>query len=56
MLNKLISELIQPQFKQNNSGKILIDKLPDGARSPNLADSVMMAFAPMKKVRGFLNY
>lgn len=56
MLNKLISELIQPQFRQNNAGKIVIDKLPDGARSPNLADSIMMLFAPTKRARGFLNY
>lgn len=54
ILNKLISELIQPQFTTNNAGKILIDKLPSGARSPNLADSVMMAFAPVRRPRGFL--
>lgn len=45
-LNKLVSELSQPTFSQNNSGKILIDKLADGARSPNLADALVIAFAP----------
>ena len=29
----------------NTSGKIVVNKQPDGARSPNKADSVVMAFA-----------
>ncbi len=55
-LRKLISELSQPTFVTNNIGKILVDKMPDGARSPNLADAVMIAFAPYKKpARGFFS-
>lgn len=42
---KLVSELSQPQIKQSQTGKIIIDKTPDGARSPNLADGAMMAMA-----------
>lgn len=53
-LPKLISELSQPTYSQNTVGKIIIDKMPDGSRSPNLADSLMMAFAPQKQFRGFL--
>ena len=45
-LSALISELSQPVYKQDNAGKMLIDKLAEGARSPNLADSVVIAFAP----------
>jgi phage terminase large subunit len=30
-------------------GKILIDKAPDGTRSPNLADAVMIAFQPSSR-------
>lgn len=48
--NKLISELSQPTYSINNAGKIIVDKQPDGMRSPNLADSVMMAFAPIQTV------
>lgn len=51
-LNKLIVELSQPTYSQNNVGKIIVDKTPDGARSPNLADAVMIAWAPQKKVGG----
>lgn len=39
----LIIELGQPVYLLNKSGKILIDKKPNGARSPNKADSLMMA-------------
>ena len=45
-LDKLVQELSQPTFLISNSGKLLIDKSPDGVSSPNLADSVMYAFAP----------
>ena len=42
----LAMELSQPTYSLNSVGKILIDKGPDGARSPNLADAVMIAFSP----------
>lgn len=45
-LARLTMELSQPIYKQNNAGKLLVDKLPDGALSPNLADMVMMLYAP----------
>ncbi len=47
---RLMTELSQPTFSQSNNGKILVDKMPDNSRSPNLADAVMIAFAPIKKV------
>lgn len=50
--DKLIMELSQPQAKENTAGKVLIDKLAEGARSPNLADAVMIAFAPTKREPG----
>ena len=49
-------ELSQPTYSQNSNGKILVDKKPDGARSPNKADSVMIAFAPIRKINaGFFS-
>jgi phage terminase large subunit len=47
-LSKLIVELSQPVYDQNTVGKMLVDKAPDGVASPNLADSVMMRFAPRR--------
>lgn len=54
-LRKLVAELSQPTYFPNNLGKLIIDKAPDGARSPNLADAVMIAYAPTKKIRGFFS-
>lgn len=55
-LTKLCLELSQPTYSQNGAGKLLINKQPEGAKSPNLADSVMIAFAPAEpKRRGFFD-
>jgi hypothetical protein len=50
-LNALTMELSQPTYSINSVGKIVIDKAPDGARSPNLADATMIAFEPRAKRR-----
>jgi len=49
----LTMELSQPTYSINTVGKILIDKQPDGTKSPNLADAVMIAFQPGKRRRSF---
>jgi phage terminase large subunit len=46
--DKLIVELSQPTYSKSGVGKILVDKKPDGTKSPNLADSAMIAYAPME--------
>lgn len=53
--SKLAIELSQPTYTINGSGKILVDKAPEGTRSPNLADSVMIAFAPGKNINIWKN-
>lgn len=45
LLNKLTAELSQPTYKFNDNGKMVVNKKPDGTKSPNLADSVMMVYA-----------
>lgn len=47
-LPKLLLELSQPTFTLSTAGKIVVDKTPAGARSPNLADSLMIRFAPRR--------
>jgi len=54
-LAKLTVELSRPTYSLNGAGKILIDKAPDGARSPNLADAVMICYAPQPKRGGFFS-
>lgn len=49
MRTRLIAELSQPTYDINTTGKMLIDKTPDGTRSPNHADSIMILFAPSEK-------
>jgi len=52
-MRKLVNELSQPTYSQNGVGKIVIDKSPSGARSPNLADAVMIAFNDKRKRMSF---
>lgn len=56
-LAQLTAELSQPTYKLNGAGKILINKKPDGTKSPNLADSVMIRFARAEKLpKGFFDF
>lgn len=45
-LGSLLMELAQPVYSINTIGKVIIEKTPSGAKSPNLADAVMIAFNP----------
>lgn len=53
LLTKLTNEISQPTYKENGAGQILVNKKPNGARSPNLADMVMMLYSTPAKRRGF---
>ena len=44
---KLVAELSQVTYQANGAGKIVIQKKPNGMKSPNLGDGCMMRFAPM---------
>jgi len=44
----LVSELSRPTCQWNTVGKMVIDKSPEGTRSPNLADSVMIRYSTAK--------
>jgi len=47
LLHQLIKELTQPVMSKTAAAlKQVVDKVPDGQRSPNLADCVMQAFWP----------
>jgi len=55
-LQKLKLELSQATYSKTGAGKLLIDKSPNGARSPNRADAVVIAFAPVEpERRGFFD-
>lgn len=46
-LAQVEEELTQPQHKPSATGKVMVDKQPDGAASPNLADAIVMAYWPV---------
>lgn len=48
-LPKLCIELSQPQWKLSQTGKMLVDKAPDGALSPNRADGLSQLWAPKRR-------
>lgn len=45
---QLVAELSQATYKANGVGKMLINKQPDGMKSPNLADAVVARYAPIE--------
>lgn len=45
-LPQLTMELSQPTYTINAVGKVVIDKAPEGTKSPNLADCVMICYQP----------
>jgi phage terminase large subunit len=56
-LEKLITELSTPKRDYDASGRLKVEKKKDmlkrGVKSPNLADSTVMAFSPQRSTRGF---
>jgi phage terminase large subunit len=48
--HELQMELSQAVHKYNPKGKTLVDKKPDGALSPNLADAVAIAYSPTREI------
>jgi len=47
LLEQLCSELIQPRRGVSGRLKMIVDKKPNGTKSPNLADSGVQAFFPL---------
>jgi phage terminase large subunit len=47
LLHQLMKELAQPTRGESTGLRMIVDKKPDGTRSPNLADAVIQAFFPV---------
>lgn len=53
---RLVTELSQATYAKNSAGKIVINKAPDGSKSPNIADAVIIRYAPTERAsRGFFD-
>jgi phage terminase large subunit len=47
LLHKIQKELCQATASKGAKLKLLVDKTPEGTKSPNIADSIVMAYWPM---------
>jgi len=54
LLHKVIKELCQATASTGSRLKLVVDKSPDGTRSPNLADAIVMAYWPMPRASDFV--
>jgi hypothetical protein len=48
-LRQLEKELCQPTIAKGPSMKLVVNKTPEGTRSPNLGDGTVMAYHPIRK-------
>jgi phage terminase large subunit len=48
LLRQLEKELSQPTASKGARMKLVVDKMPEGTRSPNLADAAVMAYWPVR--------
>jgi hypothetical protein len=53
LLHQLMKELAQPTQGQGAGLRMIVNKKPDGTRSPNLADAVIQAFFPAPDPGGY---
>ncbi len=51
VLRSLMKELCQAVAGQSSAMKMIVDKAPEGTKSPNLADALVMAFFPWREWR-----
>lgn len=52
LLQQIKKELAQPTTSKNSNMKSVIDKKPDGTKSPNLADAGVMMYFPLDPAQG----
>jgi len=53
LLRKIEKELLQPTASLTPNMRLVVDKTPEGSRSPNLGDAVMMCYHPAPVVGTF---
>lgn len=55
LIEQVLMELAQAVHAYASDGKTMVDKKPDGAHSPNMADSVVMCYLPIRPAKGFFD-
>ncbi len=51
LLRQIEKELSQPTASKDTKLKLVVDKTPEGTKSPNVGDAVMMAYFPLPRVK-----
>lgn len=54
-VHQIAMELSQAQRKTDTQGRTMVDKKPEGARSPNMADAIIIADNPARQPMGFFD-
>lgn len=54
-LRQIQKELSQATASKSSSMKLVVDKTPEGTRSPNLADAIVMAYWPIRRPRSMFD-
>lgn len=54
LLRQVEKELSQPTARKDGRMRLVVDKMPEGTRSPNLADAIVMVFWPIKSRRSLV--
>jgi len=52
LLHKVTKELCQATASKGSKLKLLVDKSPEGTKSPNIADAIVMAYWPQPRITG----
>lgn len=52
LLHQAMKELAQPTKGENSKLKVIVNKKPEGTKSPNLGDAIIMAFFPVPEDEG----
>lgn len=55
LLRQVEKELSQPTSRKDGRMRLIVDKTPEGTRSPNLADAIVMAFWPIQRPRSVMD-
>ncbi len=53
LIRQIEKELSQPTARKDGRMRLIVDKMPGGTRSPNLADAIVMAYWPAKSASGY---
>jgi phage terminase large subunit len=55
LLRQIEKELSQPTARKDGRMRLIVDKTPEGTRSPNVADAIVMAYWPIQRAKSVMD-